>query len=440
MIRPKIEEMLRRYDMLSGRTEITVACSGGADSAALLDALISLREKLHITVSAAHYNHGIRGGEADRDELFVRKLCGHYGIELTVGRGDVPAAARARGESLELAARRMRYAFLEQAAGDGLIATAHTASDNLETVLFHLTRGTGADGLCGIPPVRGRIIRPLLGCTREEIEAYCGARGLSYVTDSTNLSDDYTRNRIRHNVIPVLKEINPAAEKAVSRTVEGLLEDERLLSSLADEFLSENVNNGILNVSLLPDPAVAKRVIKKFTETAVSGITLDNRHILEIYGICKDGGRVSLPGNMSAVVKNGLLSIKKNGIHSGSKHLYRVETECRINDLFTNSEKINNLLLKNSLDCDNIIGKSVIRTRMPGDSIRLVGKGCTKSLKKLFNELKIPQDERDTLPVMADDMGVVWIYGVGVAARCAVTKKTERVMIINASDVQNITD
>ena len=143
---------------------------------------------------------------------------------------------------------------------------------------------------------------------------------------------------------------------------------------------------------------------------------------------------------MSAVVKNGLLSIEKNGIHSGSKHLYRVETECRINDLFTNGEKINNLLLKNSLDCDNIIGKSVIRTRMPGDSIRLAGKCCTKSLKKLFNELKIPQDERDTLPVMADDKGVVWIYGIGVAARCAVTKKTERVMIINALDVQNITD
>lgn len=430
---------IERYSLIDKSHNVTVALSGGADSVSLLNVLVSLKDKLNINVSAAHLNHMIRGEEADRDEKFAKICCEKLEVPFFCERIDVPKYAQDNKLSLEAAAREVRYAFLRR-VNTGVVATAHTASDSLETVIFNLARGSSLKGLCGIPAKRDIFIRPLILCTRAEVEKYCAEKGLKYVTDSTNLSDDYTRNRIRHNVIPVLKELNPAVEKAVSRTTEGLLEDERFLSSLADKFLSENVNDGLLDVSLLPDPAVAKRVIKKFTETAVGGITLDNRHILEIYGICKDGGRVSLPNNMSAVVKNGLLSIEKNGIHSGSKHLYKVETEHRINDLFTNGEKINNLLLKNSLDCDNIIGKSVIRTRMPGDSIRLAGKGCTKSLKKLFNELKIPQDERDTLPVMADDKGVVWIYGVGVAARCAVTKKTERVMIINASDVQNITD
>lgn len=427
------------YSLLEKSRNVTVALSGGADSVSLLNVLVSLKDKLNINVSAAHLNHMIRDKEADRDEEFARRCCEKLGVPFFCERIDVPAYARENRLSLEAAAREVRYAFLRR-VNTGVVATAHTASDSLETVIFNLSRGSSLKGLCGIPAKRDIFIRPLILCTRAEVEKYCAEKDLEYVTDSTNLSDDYTRNRIRHKVIPILKEINPAAEKAAARTVEGLLEDERFLSSLTDKFLSENIKDGFLNVSVLPDPAIAKRAIKKFTETAVGDITLDNLHISEIYGICENVGRVSLPGNLSAVVKNGLLSIEKNGEKSGSKRLYRVETKRRINDLFTNGEKINNLLLKNSLDCDNIIGKSVIRTRQPGDSIRLAGKGCTKSLKKLFNELKIPSEEREAIPVIADDRGVVWIYGVGVAARCAVTEKTERVMIINASDVQNITD
>ena len=334
---------IERYSLLEKSHNVTVALSGGADSVSLLNVLVSLKDKLNINVSAAHLNHMIRGEEAIRDEEFARICCEKLGVPFFCERIDVPKYAKEHRLSLEAAAREVRYSFLRR-VNTGVVATAHTASDSLETIIFNLARGSSLKGLCGIPAKRDIFIRPLILSTRADVEQYCAENRLEYVTDSTNLSDDYTRNRIRHSVIPVLKEINPAVEKAVSRTVEGLLEDERFLSSLADKFLSENVNDGLLDVSLLPDPAVAKRAIKKFTETAVGGITLDNRHILEIYGICKDGGRVSLPNNMSAVVKNGLLSIEKNGIHSGSKHLYRVETECRINDLFTNGEKINNLL------------------------------------------------------------------------------------------------
>lgn len=428
MIRPKIEEMLRRYDMLSGGTEITVACSGGADSAALLDALISLREKLHITVSAAHYNHGIRGGEADRDELFVRELCGHYGIELTVGRGDVPVAARARGESLELAARRMRYAFLEQAAGDGLIATAHTASDNLETVLFHLTRGTGADGLCGIPPVRGRIIRPLLGCTREEIEAYCGARGLSYVTDSTNLSDDYTRNRLRHLVIPQLKAINPAVEQAAARCCAFLREDcaeldDRARVAYAQALRGQALDTAVLNALA---PAVAKRVLRLFC--AEHAVETDAYHLERLFEISIRGGRCSLPGGLSAWRAGERLQI---GSGQAPDCSFSVSLSEKTVDFSKDPKKIHNLLLNNALDCDKIVGKLELRTRRPGDRFLLRRGGGTKTLKKLYNEYRIPLCERENLPVLCDERGIVWIHRIGTAERCAVGLSTRRILQIS---------
>lgn len=431
-------DAIERYSLLEGSHNITVALSGGADSVALLNVLYSLKDKLGINLSAAHFNHMIRGEEADRDEEFARKCCERLGIPFYCERGDVPKYAAEKRIGTEEAARELRYDFLRR-VNTGATATAHTASDNLETVIFKLARGASLKGMCGIPVKRDIFIRPLIFCTRSDIERYCDENGLEYVTDSTNLSDDYTRNRIRHKIIPVLKEINPSAERAAARLTAGLSEDERFLSELANGYLSENTENGRLSVDLLPDAAVAKRAIKLFAEKQV-GTTLDNHHISELYRISQGGGRTGLPMNMTAVSDKGILCIEKNGENLRPEYSYTVQTECRFNDLFTKGKKINNLLLKNSLACDNIIGQSVIRTRLPGDSIRLAGKGCTKSLKKLFNELKLPSAERDSIPLIADDMGVIWIYGIGVSERCAVTEKTERVMLIHTEKNKNITD
>ena len=198
--------------MLEDGEPVLVALSGGADSVALLRAL----QALAYPVRAFHLNHCLRGAESDRDEAFCRALCAGLGVPLTVERIDV-AAARAAGEGIEAAARRIRYARLTAAAQGAKIATAHTADDNLETMLFHLVRGTGPKGLAGIPPVRGQVIRPLLGVTRAAVEAYLHALGQDYVTDSTNADDAYTRNRIRHEVVPVLRQINPAVSGAAAR-------------------------------------------------------------------------------------------------------------------------------------------------------------------------------------------------------------------------------
>ena len=203
-----VKRTISDYMMLETGENVLVALSGGADSTALL---LSLRE-LGYPVRAFHLNHCLRGAESDRDEAFCRRLCEKLGVELTVERVDIAAAA---GDSaVEETARRIRYARLEHAAHGAQIAVAHNADDNLETVLFHLVRGSGAKGVSGIPPVRGAVIRPLLFAERREIEAFLRENGQDYVTDSSNLSDDYTRNRLRHSVLPVLRGINEQAAQA----------------------------------------------------------------------------------------------------------------------------------------------------------------------------------------------------------------------------------
>ena len=199
---------------------VLCAVSGGADSVYLLCRLCELRESLGLRVWAAHYNHCLRGAESDRDEAFVRALCAGLGVEAYSGRGDVAAFARENGLGTEDAARRLRYGFLEQTAdalGADAIATAHTADDNAETMLLNLARGAGLRGLCGIPPRRGRVIRPILGVTRAEIDAYLELKGVGHVEDSTNAGDDYARNRIRHHAVPALRSVNPEFSRAASR-------------------------------------------------------------------------------------------------------------------------------------------------------------------------------------------------------------------------------
>jgi len=431
----QVLQTIKRFSLLENGNHITVALSGGADSMALLYVLLSLREKLGITVAAAHLNHGIRGKEADRDEQFVKTQCEKLGVECFCEYADIPKIACELGISTELAARQVRYSFLERVAPQ-LIATAHNADDNLETVIFNLTRGTALDGLCGIPPKRDRIIRPALLCTRVVIEEYCSKNKIAFVTDSTNLSDDYTRNKIRHNIIPKLYEINANVQNCVLRTTQSLREDANTLYSLAENYISENVSGQELsleNFSKL-DSAVAKRVLKKFTENTLLGVSLESVHIESLLNVAINGGRTSLPEDYTAVVRDNKLMFKKMS-ETPLKKQFKVCFTEKNNNFFEKEKKVNNLLLKNSLDCDKIVGKSVVRTRRAGDKIRLANRGCTKTLKDIYSECKIPAHLRETLPVIADDEGVIWIHGIGVAQRCAVTPQTKRIYVVDVEEV-----
>lgn len=233
---------LNENKMLESGDAVAVALSGGADSVSLLLALKELEQRLGISVSACHVNHNLRGEESLRDMRFCEELCGRLGVPLRTASIDVRAAQQ-KHESLEECARRLRYDFFESVLSElgsrAKLATAHNANDNAETVLLNLIRGTALKGLCGIPPVRGRIIRPLLSCTRADIEAFLSEVVEKCVVDSTNLCDDYTRNKVRHIILPEMEKINPSLVRSAARMTSSLCSDSEYLESLAEQALSE---------------------------------------------------------------------------------------------------------------------------------------------------------------------------------------------------------
>lgn len=438
-MRDKVILALEKFNMINRGDNITVALSGGADSVALLFVLKQLAQ-YDISLSAAHLNHCLRGQESDRDERFVRELCQSLGVPLTVERAEIEKIAKKTGESIELCARRVRYEFLKRVSS-GKIATAHTASDSVETVLLNMVRGTGLKGLAGIPPVRGRIIRPLIYCSRQDIEHYCKLNNLEYVTDSSNLSDQYTRNKIRLHVVPKLTEINPALERAISRMTDIIRFEDEYLELLAENFVAQNKNGLDVNVLSRQHPAIIRRVVAKYYKNRVQS-TPDQFHIGEMERlIINKSGKTGLRSNFFAEIRNGRLVIleekpQPEGFCIEVDKLPIKLPEGTIDltllsiDDYNKSGNINNLFLKNALDYDKIIGKIIIRSRKSGDLFKQEGRGVTKSLKKLFNEAKIPKEKRMSIPLLVDEQGIIWIEGFGVAERVKVDPNTKQVLVV----------
>ncbi len=400
--------------MLSSDDSVAVAFSGGADSTALLDIL----HKEGCRVSAIHVNHMIRGAEADSDEEFCRRFCKERDIPFFCHRIDVPAEAKISGEGLEEAARRLRYSAIEQTAAKEAIAkvaTAHHADDNAETVIFNIVRGSGAKGACGIPPVRDIYIRPLIDITRDEVIAYCRENRLDFVTDSTNLSTDYTRNYIRHEIMPKLREINPHVSSALGRFSSLLRSDEEALDSLVPEKDTDR-----RTLAALPDALLSRYIRRRcedmgVTPSAVSvqelmrDIREGNRYLIcnmgkDIVGVCdrdslifrkkitedthirfimEPPGMASLEGMGVVVVTRDMEEADWHKNHEGAAYTY--------------------------LDADKIEGGLHIRRRRDGDKYRYGG--MTHSLKKLFNSRKIPVEERSDIPLICDESGILWIPG-----------------------------
>ncbi len=423
-----VKKTISEYRLFENSRRVTVALSGGADSVSLLYMLLELKAELGLEIYAAHLNHQLRGAESDSDEAFVRALCEGLQVPLFCERADIVAESKKTGESIELAARRVRYEFLERVAGGGVVATAHTASDSAETMLYNLTRGTSLKGLCGIPVKRGIFVRPLINVSREEVEAYCDKNNFSFVTDSTNNEDIYTRNKIRHNVVPVLRGINPAFERSLSRTAKMLQADTDYLTQAAAALYKEcSTENGLLIDKLLAShEALRSRVVMLYLEQ--NGVEAYSSHIEQILGILPLG-KTEVLGKTVVRSKNGLLFIEKNTVAPE----YSVEFSVISRSEFEEITKINNLLLNNALDYDKLIGNLTIRCRLAGDSIRLRGRGVTKSLKKLFTENAVPLLLRDSIPVAADDGGAVWVYNMGVAERVAVDDKTGKILLIKTT-------
>ena len=427
--------------MLEGVTSVTVALSGGADSVALLSVMLKISDEYGITVSAAHLNHCLRGEEADRDEQFVRELCKRLNVPLFCEKADVKTFAKANSLSIELAARQVRYAFLERVSC-GAIATAHNANDNFETVLHNMARGTGIVGLCGIRPKRDRFIRPLIEVGREAIERYCADEGLSFCTDSTNLDQSYTRNRIRHSVVPQMASVNSGAVKNATQMSETLREDASFLETEAEKYFKNAFKNGGLLVTALScmHPSMAKRcILKLFVE--VTDKVLERQHVNAVYDALKaEKCRLSVIGDMTAEIKNGILrfvpSKPQKIIETVANELPFLYEGIKVSVISgkdsQNYAKINSLLLNNAADYDKLCGVLKLRGRLAGDRITLAKRNCTKSFKKLLNESGLDEQTRDSLLVAADDKGVVWLENFGVDRRVAVSENTQNVLIFEA--------
>ena len=398
----KVKKAVSDHNMLEIGDKVIVGLSGGADSVCLLNSFIELKSEYDLTIYAAHLNHMLRGAEADSDEAFVRRLCGEKSIELFCERADIRRLAREKKISEELCGREVRYEMFERLSRrlNAKIATAHTASDNAETVIFNLTRGAGISGLSGIAPKRDNIIRPLIYVNRAEVEAYCAENALDFVTDSTNLSDDYTRNKLRHSVIPVLKELNPDFESAVSRECETLREVNSFLEIKADDALAAALTeNGFDRKTLLALPKAVRTeaLCRLFKE---NGVQPDYKLISLVDSIIKSGGAVNLGNGVRAVSKQSTLRfITDEGTEQFSEIELKSDTEFIYNKKQYSVKEL------------NIDKKLVFRTRRAGDFIRLKNRGVSKTIKKLFNELHIPDEKRSAVMLAASGSEVFWIEG-----------------------------
>lgn len=417
----RLLKFAREQNLITPGDTVICAVSGGADSVAMLFALYLLREKLGITLEAAHFNHNLRGEESLRDETFVRELCARYEIPLHVASGEI----RPGKKGLEAAARDARYAFLESLPGK--IATAHTADDNAETILMHLVRGTGLKGLGGIAPQRGKLIRPMLGITRWEVEDFLAEWHLPHVEDSTNETDAFLRNRLRHHVVPLLAAENPRIAENLSQMALRLREDEACLTRQSSyETLPE-----VETLRTLPS-AVRSRMLERFLKE--NGVREpEDVHIAQAEALVfseSPSASAAFPGGVTLSRQYGHLTANPTGeaftpvtlTCPGSAEAAGIRIICEPAGELAQSE---NLLTV----CPS--GKISIRPRQTGDKIRL--SGGSKSLKKLFIDRKIPAADRERIPVVCDETGILGVYSIGVnldrAAQIlpAVTIRFERI-------------
>ncbi len=398
----KVLSFIRTEKLIAPGDTVICAVSGGADSVALLWAMYLLREKLSIQLKAAHFNHGLRGEESQRDQDFVVHFCDRYEIPLYLGSGNVISGEK----GLEAAARDARYDYFSTLQGK--IATAHTADDNAETVLMHLVRGTGLKGLGGIAPIRGSLIRPMLGVTRQEVLSFLDEYSLTYVEDSSNETDAFFRNRIRHHVMPLLLQENPSFSTNVSAMALRLRQDEQILQGLISQPIPD-----ILALREMPT-SIRHRCLCVFLEQ--NGVKEPaSEHILLAENLVfsqNPSAKADFPNGVVIGREYNQLVPMKDGFSLAESKL-NVGECVRIpeHNLLIHCNPAAEKKLKETCFTVYPKGQIVVRSRKPGDTIQL--SGGRKSLKELFIDKKIPAYKRQGIPVIADEAGVLGVLGIG---------------------------
>lgn len=416
----RIQKTVDKFNMLSYGDRVVAAVSGGADSMVLLNYLLSVRERYALTIIVAHVEHGIRDRESVDDAEFVKNYCEKNNVACHIKHINAVEGAKKNALSVEEYSRNKRYAFFDSIPCDK-IATAHNLSDNAETVLFRLVRGTGLKGMCGIPPVRDRIIRPLIEISADEIRDYCRDSNIPYRVDSTNFCNDYSRNWIRNEVMPLLCRVNTCAQQSISGFSDTAAEDYAFIKKCADAAYARcSIDNMLLIQELKQlDSCISKRVIIKYFNH--NNLTLDKLHLEGIYKLIFKPSRLQIKGDCYAVSNKHYLRLAKFG------------TEEQEADFIKEVLNINEFTAKNIdfyCDCDKIIGSVTIRSRKPGDFLHPAGRGCKKTIKKLFNEIALPVEKREAKCVVCDDIGIIGIIGICADERVKVDASTKNILSI----------
>ena len=442
-----MEKFIAHLGLIPPGSHVLCAVSGGADSVCLLHALYHLRAELDFTLSAAHFDHQLRGEESRRDADFVAQFvalcCGPQrlpdgsqlpAVPLFSGSGDVSAQAAQMGIGTEEAARQMRYAFLHRAAqqaGATLIATAHTADDNGETILFHLARGTGLRGLGGIPPARDGVIRPLLTTTRRQVENYLAYYGLPHVEDSSNQDDSYSRNRIRHQIMPVLEGLFPNFAARLADNAALLRADEDYLTSLARDQAGQAQQSGdCLSIPVqtlldLPDPVAARTIRVLLGQLNGGDQDCGAVHLHALVDLCRSprpSARLDLPWGLTARREYGLLVLARRSSPPPMEPIHLpLPGEIRVGDwqVVCGAERYIGQP-QGPLEfylSQEAVSSLTVRPRQTGDRLTLLGRPG-KSIKKWFVDEKVPRHLRNQVPVFAQNGVVAAVAGLGPDAAC----------------------
>ena len=426
---PEAVALCREHDLLPRGGHVLCAVSGGADSVCLLHWLNGLRDEYGFELTAAHYNHQLRGEQSLRDEEFVRSFVGRCcpGVELVVVAGDVAAQAQKDATGIEETAREMRYAFLYETArqvGADVIATAHNAEDNAETVLLHLMRGSGLRGMTGIQPRRGTLVRPFLTTRRRDLEGYLRVYGLPHVEDGSNADERFARNRVRRQLLPVLEDMQPQFVSHVGKTARLLTQDEEYLTRQAGQALGpvEEIECGLsicaADIAGQPDALAVRMVRLLLDRLNGDGGKCTARHLLDVVGLCRSddpSGQVSLPGGRLArrVYDRLELVIEQQSERWGEEMLSLPGTLTLTWGTITVQHSVYEGQEQTPFDFYLSCGDAfTVRSRRTGDRLERPGRPG-RLLKKILIDEKIPRHIRDTLPVMDWDGRVAAVAGLG---------------------------
>lgn len=416
----KVLKTVKKYNMLSKGDRVLIGVSGGADSIALLEFFVSVKEKYDLDICVAHIEHGIRGEDSVNDAEFVKNYCKKLGVNFYLKTIDAPNLAKKAKMGVEEYSRMARYDFFNTIECDK-IATAHNLTDNIETLLFRLARGTGLKGACSIPAVRGKIIRPFIEVSSGEIRKWCNDNNIPYRVDCTNSDSAYSRNLIRLEILPLFEKLNANYQDNIENFISDVNEDYAFIDDYVKSIYPKIVKNNEIDLPKLNELnlSIKKRILIMFFDE--NGYSLNRIHLQSVIDITLKSGKTQIKENVFAISAKGKIRIAKfNDLNKKDEFVTKI----------LNIDEFKDKNIDFYCDCDKIVGNIIIRAKQAGDRIKPAGRNVSKTLKKLFNESAYPIEKRDKKIVVCDDFGIVGVIGLCADERVKVDCNTAKILTI----------